>query len=155
VAVIGALLGLPPLEQHPDRAAIAELGLNLARLTFDPAGAQPYLVNFDDVGRQLLWRIQREVLADPDDGELHTLLDELLAMPTVADSWRQVDLAVPSDPSLVLHLRRDDLELRFLTTLMSFQAPQNVAVERLHVEQWFPYDDATAEACRALIDLGA
>lgn len=149
-AVIGALLGLPPLEEHPDRAAIAELGLNLARLTFDPAGAQPYLVNFDDVGRQLLWRIQREVLADPDDGELHTLLDELLAMPTVADSWRQVDLAVPSDPALVLHLRRGELELRFLTTVMSFQAPQNVSVERLHVEQWFPYDDATAEACSVL-----
>lgn len=151
VAVIGALLGLPPLEEHPDRAAIAELGLNLARLTFDPAGAQPYLVNFDDVGRQLLWRIQREVLADPDNGELHTLLDELLAMPTVADSWRQVDLAVPSDPALVLHLRRGELELRFLTTVMSFQAPQNVAVERLHVEQWFPYDEATAAACRALV----
>lgn len=150
VAVIGALLGLPPLDAHPDRDQIAALSLNLARLTFDPAGAQPYLVNFDDIGRQLLWRIQREVLADPDDGELHTLLDELMALPTVADDWRQVDLAVPSEPALVLHLRRDDLELRFLTTVTAFQAPQNVAVERLHIEQWFPYDEATAEACRSL-----
>jgi hypothetical protein len=33
---------------------VAGLELNLARLTFDPAGAQPYLANFDDVGcRQL------------------------------------------------------------------------------------------------------
>ena len=143
-------MGLPPLDEHPDRDQIAVMGLNLARLTFDPGGAQPHLVNFDDIGRQLLWRIQREVLADPDDGELHTLLDELMAMPTVADDWRQVDLAVPSEPALVLHLRRDDLELRFLTTVTAFQAPQNVAVEQLHIEQWFPYDEATAEACRAL-----
>jgi transcriptional regulator with XRE-family HTH domain len=150
VAVLSALLGLPPLDEHPDRDQIAAFGLNLARLTFDPAGAQPYLVNFDDIGRQLLWRIQREVLADPDDGELHTLLDELMALPTVAEDWRQVDLAVPSEPALVLHLRRDDLELRFLTTVTAFQAPQNVAVERLHIEQWFPYDDATAAACHAL-----
>lgn len=150
VAVLGAVLGLPPFEPHPDGATIAGMGLNLARLTFDPEGAQPYLVNFDDVGRQLLWRIQREVLADPDDGELHTLLDDLLAMPTVAEDWRQVDLSVPSDPALVLHLRRGELELRFLTTIMSFQAPQNVGVERLHIEQWFPYDEATAESCRRM-----
>jgi transcriptional regulator with XRE-family HTH domain len=150
LAVIGAVLGLPPSEVHPSPAEVVSLGMNLARLTFDPDGAQPHLVNFDEVGRQLLWRIQREVLADPDDGELHALLDELLAMPTVSPHWRDVDLAVPSDPALVLHLRRDDLELRFLTTVTAFQAPQNVSVEHLRIEQWFPYDEATADACRAL-----
>jgi transcriptional regulator with XRE-family HTH domain len=153
VALLGALLGLPPADHHPDRSEIAALGLNLASLTFDPAGAQPYLVNFDDVGRQLLWRIQREVLADPADDELRSLLDDLMALPTVSDDWRQVDLAVPSEPALVLHLRRDDLELRFLTTVTAFQAPQNVTVERLHIEQWFPYDEATAAACRAMVTL--
>jgi transcriptional regulator with XRE-family HTH domain len=150
VAVIGALLGLPPLDAHPDRDQIAALGLNLARLTFDPAGAQPYLVNFDDIGRQLLWRIQREVLADPDDGEMQQLLDELHAMPTVDPHWRQVDLRVPSDPALVLHLRHGTDELRFLTTVTAFQAPQNVAVEHLRIETWFPCDPATAAACRAI-----
>lgn len=123
--------------------------LNLARLTFDPDGAQPLLVNFDDVGRQLLWRIQREVLADPADGELRDLLEDLLALPTVSPDWRQVDLQVPADPALVVHLRAGDLDLRFLTTVTAFQAPQNVAVERVHIETWFPYDAATAAACRA------
>lgn len=42
------------------------IGRNLARLMFDPNGAQPFLANFDVVRRQLLWRIQREVLSDPD-----------------------------------------------------------------------------------------
>ncbi len=124
--------------------------LNLARLTFDPFGAQPHLVNFGDVGRQLLWRIQREVLEDPEDSELRDLLDELLAMPTVDPDWRRVDLAVPSDPALVIHLRRGDLDLRFLTTVTGFQAPQNVSVEQLRIETWFPYDRGTADACRSL-----
>ena len=150
LAVIGAVLGLPIAAEHPTGAQIAALGLNLARLTFDPAGAQPYLVNFDEVGRQLLWRIQREALAEPDDRELHALLRELLAMPTVAHGWREVDLSVPSEPALVLHLRRGDLELRFLTTVTAFQAPQNIAVEQLRIEQWFPYDEPTAHACRQL-----
>ena len=131
-------------------AQVAALGLNLARLTFDPNGAHPSLANFDEVGRQLLWRIQREVLEDPDDGEMQRLLDDLLAMPTVDADWRQVDLQVPSDPALVLHLRGDGLDLRFLTMITAFQAPQNVALEHLRIETWFPYDDATADACRRL-----
>lgn len=147
--VIAAVLGGDPAPA-PGPEALAALDLNLARLTFDPNGAQPVLANFDIVGRELLWRIQREVLADPDDGELRTLLDELLSQPTVDPDWRQVDLQVPSDPALVLHLRRGELDLRFLTTITAFQAPQNVAVEHLRIETWFPYDDATAAACRAL-----
>lgn len=130
--------------------ALANLDLNLARWTFDPHGARPYLVNFDEVGRALLWRIQRELLADPDDGAVRTLLDEILAMPTVAPDWREVDLSIPSEPALVVHLRRDALDLRFLTMVTAFQAPQNVAVEELRVEHWFPYDNSTADALRAL-----
>jgi len=73
-------------------------------------------------------------------------------MPTVAPGWRDVDLSIPSDPALVLHLRRGALDLRFLTMVTAFQAPQNVAVEELRIELWFPYDGPTAEAVRALAD---
>lgn len=131
-------------------ATAAAADMNLARLTFDPDAARPRIVNFDEIGPQLLWRIQREVLEDPDDGAMRTLLDDLLAMPTVDPDWRSVDLQVPSDPVMVLHLRGADADLRFVVTVTSFQAPQNVAVERLRIETWFPYDDATAAACRAL-----
>ncbi len=151
--LLGALLGTSSTEPGPAElgpGTIDGLGLNLARLTFDPDGAQPLLANFDQVGRELLWRIQREVLADPDDGEMHELLDELLAMPTVDPDWRRVDLSVPSDPALVLHLRAGGLDLRFLTMITAFQAPQNVAIEHLRIETWFPYDSATAEACAGL-----
>ncbi len=140
-ALLAAIVG-PEASQSP----------NLARLTFDPAGAHPYLVNVDEVGRALLWRIQREVLDDPDDDDLRELLDELLAMPTVDPAWRQVDLAVPSDPALVLHLRVGDIDLRFLTMVTAFQAPQNVAVEAIRIETWFPYDTATASVCRTLVE---
>jgi len=106
-------------------------------------------VNFDDVGRELLWRIQREVLADPDDGRRRALLAELLAFPTVSADWREVDLSRPSEPALVLHLRHEGRDLRFLSTVTAFQAPQNVSVEQVRIEHWFPYDDATAAICRA------
>lgn len=143
-AVFGAVVA--------DLEKAGAVGLNLARLTFDPNGAQKALVNFDEVGRSLLWRVQREVLTDPDDGPLRDLLDELLAMPTVADDWRDADLTVPSSPALVVHLRAGDRDLRFVTMVTAFQAPQAVLLDELRIETWFPSDAATAAACRALAD---
>lgn len=148
-AVIAAVLGLGTTEPL-DAAGLSAAGLNLAKATFDPDLAQPFIVNFDEVGRQLLWRIQREALANPEDEGLAELLDDLLAMPTVAADWRSVDLSVTSDPVVTIHLRRDDAEMRFLTTVTTFQAPQNLAVEQLLIEHWFPFDDETAGACQRL-----
>ena len=147
LGLFGAMFGAGATGPSADVADVVALGLNLARLTFDPNGAQPWLANFHEVGRDLLWRIQREVLADPGDDEMRDLLDDLLAMPTIDPGWRQPDLQLSSDPALVLHLRGAGLDLRFLTMITAFQAPQNVAVENLRIETWFPCDELTAAAC--------
>ena len=144
LALLSAVLGSP----DPDRPTVGRM--NLARLTFDPLGAQPHIANFGAVGRELLWRIQREVLAAPGDTGLGALLGELLDMPTVPDDWREADLSIPSEPALALHVRTPALDLRFLTTVTAFQAPQNVATEQLRVEHWFPLDDTTADACHRI-----
>jgi transcriptional regulator with XRE-family HTH domain len=133
-----------------DAEGARDLRPNLARMAFDPAEAQPHLVNFAEIGREILWRIQRELLADPDDAALRELLDELLAMPTVDPDWRRVDLAVASEPALVVHLRLGSRDLRFLTAVTAFQAPQNMVVEQLRIEQWLPYDEVTVAACEDL-----
>lgn len=36
------------------------------------------------------------------------------------------------------------------TTLTSFSAPQNVTLEELRIESYFPLDDATARFCEEL-----
>ena len=131
-----------------DPSVLGNPPLNIARLAFDPRGAQPALVNFDAVGPALLWRLQREVLADPDDGVLRRLLDDVLAMPTVAEDWREPDLSVPASPAMVIHLRVDDEDLRFVTVVTAFQAPQSVTLDELKIETWFPHDAETAAVCR-------
>ena len=52
----------------------------------DPAGAQPYLFNFDDIGRQRLWRIQREVLGYP-----HYTVFDSVSVQIADDAVRLVD----------------------------------------------------------------
>lgn len=124
--------------------------VNLARATFDPDGAMPAIVNFDEVGRELLWRIHREVLDGGNDPDLRRLLDDLLEQPTVDPDWRNVDLSADSDPVLTVHLRHGDTDLRFVVAVTSFAAPLNVVVDELRIETWFPADEPTATACRML-----
>lgn len=125
--------------------------VNLLRLTFDPEGARRTIVNFEELARDLLWRLQREVLAQPDDNPVRELLDEILAMPTVAEDWRHADLTVPSSPTIRLHLKTGPFDLKFLTLITAFQTPQTVALDELRIETWLPCDAATAEACKALV----
>ena len=127
---------------HPGEERTNEL--NLVRLTFMPGGPHQWIVNFDDVGRALLWRLQREVLAKPEDAALRALLEETLALPTISPDWREVDLTRPSLPLLLLHMRVGQEEIRFVTLVTSFQAPQSVLLDELRIETWFPADDESA-----------
>lgn len=137
-------------------AILADIGeapaapLNLLRLTFRRE-TQRRIVNFDEVGRTLLWRVQREVLASPDPHPLRDILEAVLRSPTVADDWREVDFAELASPVVIVHLRLGNQELRFLTTVTAFQAPQSVFLDELRIEAWYPTDDETAAACRSLV----
>ncbi len=147
LSVLAFALGI---ERTPELSAqeVVEMGMDVARLTFDPAGARPAVANFDEVGRELLWRIHREVLTDPEDGELRQLFDDLLASDSTDPEWRTPDLSASSEPALPIHLRREAVDLRFITMMTAFQAPQNVAVADLRIETWLPADDATAARCQ-------
>ncbi|MCX6465914.1 MAG: helix-turn-helix transcriptional regulator [Pseudonocardiales bacterium] len=118
---------------------------NLARLVFEQAGVD-LIANHAAVARELLWRIHREVLADPGNEALRTLLDGCAASGVVEEDWRAPDLTEPSAPGLLLQLRQGDAVLSFLVVVSLLQAPFEVALEDLRIESWYPADEATARA---------
>jgi hypothetical protein len=73
----------------------------------------------------------------------------LLAHPDVPASFNVPDLSAPSEPTLTIRLRRDEVALAFLTTITVFNAPQNVTLAELKIESFFPLDEATARTCEA------
>jgi transcriptional regulator with XRE-family HTH domain len=123
---------------------------NLFVALFDPRAARPFVVDWERVAHGMIARLHREVLARSGDADLAALLRALLEYPGVPPAWRQPDFSAPSEPTLTLRMRRDGLDLSFLTTITSFSAPQNVTLEELRIESYFPLDDATATACEAL-----
>lgn len=125
---------------------------NVFALLFDPRLARPFILDWDRVAHALVARLHRETLAAPEDRALAALLRSLFEYPGVPESWRQPDFSAPSEPTLTLRLRRDDLELGFLTTMTVFSAPQNVTLEEIRIESYFPLDDATARACARMAE---
>lgn len=131
-------------------AALGEAPLNAFRLLFDPRLCRPFIVDWERTARLLVSRLHREALELPTHEGLAALCRSLFEYPGVPASWRQPDVSSPSEPTLTLRLRRDGLELAFLTTLTVFNAPQSVALEDLRLESYFPLDDATERAWREL-----
>jgi transcriptional regulator with XRE-family HTH domain len=123
--------------------------LNAFKVLFDPRLARPFIVDWERVGRAMLSRLHREALHRREDNSLSELVDEILALPDVPAAWRQPDFSADSQAAFSVRMKRDDLELAFLTTLTKFSAPQNITLEELQIESYFPLDEATEKACRS------
>jgi len=140
----GAARLLPLFVADP---ALLEPPVNAMMLLFDPRATRPFVEDWPQTARAMLARLHREVLASGGDAELGALLHRILELPDVPASWKQPDFTIPSEPTLPVRLRREKTRVAFLTTVTTFSAPQNVALEELHLESWFPLDDETADAC--------
>ena len=123
---------------------------NLFAMLFDPRLSRSFVVDWTRVAHVMVARLHRETLARPEDDGLAALLRSLFEHRDVPESWRQPDFSAPNDPTLTFRLKRDDLELAFLSTMTVFNAPNDVTLEELRIESWFPLDDATTRACERI-----
>jgi transcriptional regulator with XRE-family HTH domain len=142
LAVLGAVM--------PSLTAADLAEVNLARLTLDPEVGGRVVVNHEAVRSELLWRMQRELLADPDDARLRILIDELIATSGLGGDWREPDPTSPTAPTLELQVRAGEETWSFRLVVSALQAPLEVVLDEIRIEQWFPADDLTAEACTRL-----
>ncbi len=128
----------------PEPAPLSGTGINVLRLMLDPLMVRRYLLNWQEVGADLLHWIQREALGDGLGSEAATLLAELLALPGVACAVPTANLDARALPFLPMQLHKDGIELRLFTTIATLGTPHDVTVHELRVESFFPADDATA-----------
>lgn len=137
-----------------DRAHALVQRPNVLRLAFDPEGLRPLIADWSACARHLLLRLQREVLQRPADTALKQLLSSLCSYDGVPADWRVPDLSEPSLATFNLHFQLGEQRYGFLTALTVFNAPQNITVEELRLESYFPLDDATDALCRMLAASG-
>ena len=119
---------------------------NALRLMFDPAGLRPFVENWNEVAQSLIQRAHREVADNPSDVGAKALLDELVGYPGVPPQWRVADLERAPAPLLVTSYRHNGTSLRLFSTITTFGTPQDVTMQELRIESFFPADDATRQA---------
>lgn len=123
---------------------------NVIRMSLHPDGLRQVTVNWEETAEDLIRHLHHQIAALPSDEKAKALLEEVLAYPGVPERWRGQEMAAPATPLLTTVLRKDEMELRFFSTITTFATPHNVTLDELRIECNFPADEATALACRRL-----
>jgi transcriptional regulator with XRE-family HTH domain len=117
--------------------------LNAPRLAFHPQGLRPFIENWETVAARIIQRVHREIANNPSDELMKSFLQELLSYPNVPSRWRMLNLDDTPLPFLTINYKWKNSTLRLFTALTSFGTAQDIALQELRIESFFPADDAT------------
>jgi len=117
--------------------AHSSLHTNILRATFHPEGTRRWIVNWPEVERHLLDHAEI-VFGSAEDSAGVALLAEIRSY---AGASAASDTAPPpGDLLLPIHIRIGDLDLRLFSTIMTLCRPQDVTLQELRIETFFPAD---------------
>jgi transcriptional regulator with XRE-family HTH domain len=116
---------------------------NLLRAVFHPLGVRRHIVNWDEVARHLMARVERELGAADGDDEAAALLAEIRGYVGGSITQRPGTPIAAADLLLPMHIRKDGLELRLFSTIMTLGTPTDVTLQELRIESFFPADESS------------
>lgn len=118
--------------------------LNLADALAGPGIFKPYLLNWADVVHYFLRSVEADAAAD---GTMATadLLQRLLGYEGVRALATSAVPPAGVGPVVPLHFQKGDIRLRLFTTIATLGTPQDITLQELRIESFFPMDDATRE----------
>ena len=101
------------------------------------------------MARALVDRVHREIGGSPDE-ESEALLEELLSYPGVPERWRVPDLTCPPPVVIPIRLQAGETQLALFSAITTLGTAQDVTLQELRIESFFPADEATERLIRAL-----
>ena len=143
-AFIGLLFeGAPPVPA--DGAAP-----NMLRWLLDPKGLRPTIANWEEVARQLVSTTYAEILADGGEPKALAFIEEIMAYPDVPASFRRLRFEDRPAPVLTLDCRVGGRSLSVFTVIATLGTPQDVTLQEVRVESFFPADERSDALFRSL-----
>jgi transcriptional regulator with XRE-family HTH domain len=130
----------PPLPAAP----------NVLRMVFHPLGSQRFIVNRQDVVPRLLARAEREMGELSGDETAAALLQELRGYAALAVADTRPSPPSAADLLLPVHFRINGIDLRLFSTIMTLGTPQDVTLQELRIETFFPADAESEAALKQL-----
>lgn len=122
--------------------------INLADALVGPDVLRPFLVNWAEVVRYFVHGIEADATADG-TAETAALLERLLSYEGVRPLFEAPSFSPAAEAVLPMRFRKGDVSLELFTTIATLGTPQNVTLQELRVESFFPMHDDTATILRA------
>ena len=122
--------------------------VNLADALVGPDVLRPFLANWAVVVRYFIRSIEADAIADGTP-ETAALLERLLSYEGVRPLLKAAVARPGVDPVLTMHFRKADASLELFTTIATLGTPQDVTLEELRIESFFPAHADTAATFHA------
>jgi len=130
--------------------AASEAPANVVRMMFSPAGLRPYVMNWEAVAEALIERVHREAVGNVVDEATSLLLKEVLAYPDVPPRWRSPRLDRPLLPLVPVTFQKGGLTFSFFSTVTTLGTPQDITLQEIRIECFFPLDRDTRVHAKTL-----
>jgi transcriptional regulator with XRE-family HTH domain len=117
--------------------------INLMRVIFHPQGLRPFIPNWEEFAGHLLQRVHREAVALFESEQSTSLLKELMSYPGVSDVWQNSNRTTQHALLLTIHLKQNDLDLQFFSTIATLGTPYDITLQELRIECMFPANEVT------------
>jgi transcriptional regulator with XRE-family HTH domain len=121
--------------------------INLADALVAPDVLRPFLTNWADVVRYFVRSVEADAAADG-TAETAALLERLLAYDGVQSAAKAPAVDAEIGPVLPMRFRKGDISLQLFTTIATLGTPQDVTLQELRIECFFPADEETAGTLR-------
>ena len=145
-----ALYGLLGDPQEFWRRSCGDGPRNVMRALFHPQGMRPFVLNWDQVGRTLLRRLCHEAATQPLNSALRQLVDDIMNYPGTPAQWRSAAPWPLAEPVLSIEMGMGGMSIKLFSMIAHFGTPQDVTVDELLLETFFPADAATEAFLRGL-----
>ena len=138
------------LFEGPPPAPPAGKSPNLLRWLLDPRALRPKLANWEEVARHLVSTTYAEILADGGEPRALAFIEEVMSFPDVPASFRKLRFEERPSPVLTLDYVVGGKSLSVFTTIATLGTPQDVTLQEVRIECFFPADERSDALFRSL-----
>ena len=125
-------------------------GPNLLRWILDPGALRPKISNWEEVARYLVSTTYAEILAAGGEPRALGFIEEIMAYPDVPASFRKLRFEERPAPVLTVDYLVGGKALSVFTTIATLGTPQDITLQEVRVESFFPADDRSDALFRSL-----
>jgi transcriptional regulator with XRE-family HTH domain len=125
-------------------------GPNLLRWILDPKALRSKISNWEEVARYLVATTYAEILAAGGEPRALGFIEEIMAYPDVPASFRKLRFEERPAPVLTVDYLVGGKALSVFTTIATLGTPQDITLQEVRVESFFPADDRSDALFRSL-----